>query len=110
MPEPMRLIWAWKRLADTDEVKIWLAKQLRRKDAVVRLGECLPGTSYRTGGDEGQVAVRSFKADTYKDLLDVGQLKSRLKKFASKADASAETQQIYSDFLAAEQAGKESRF
>jgi predicted KAP-like P-loop ATPase len=105
-PDPMRLIWGWKRLTSAAEVKAWLAKQLKNDKSVVRLAEVLPYTSYQSGS-EGQKIVRGFKAETYKDMLDVESLKKRLKKIISQRNASEHAKRVYTDFVAAEAAGKD---
>ncbi len=104
-PDPVSLIWAWRRLANPSEVKAWLAKTVKNKDALVRLADFLPDTSYQSSGD-GQKTVRYFKAENYKDILDVEDMKSRLKALASKTHATEEVKATYRKFLAAEESGK----
>jgi len=109
MSDPSRLIWAWSRLTSPGEVKTWLSKQMTNDDAVVLLAETLPGTSYQSGGDEQKI-VRTFKASTYENILDVPKFRQRLKEIATNKSASEATTKIYHDFILAEEAGASSRF
>ena len=107
-PRPMRLIWTWKRWTSSDEVKSWLSEQMKSDDAILRLADVLPNISYQSGGD-GQKEIRSFKAETYQEILDVPKFKKRLKGVAAKT-GNTSTTRIWSEFLAAERAGKDSTF
>ncbi len=107
-PSPMFIIWFWKDLGNTEEIKSWTSQVMKTDAGVLRLASVLPLTSYQSGGD-GSKTVRSFKAENYKTFLDVDELKVRLNDIvaSSKFD---DAKQVRTDFLAAEEAGKSSRF
>jgi hypothetical protein len=81
---------------------------MKSDDVVLRLAEVLPNISYQSGGD-GQKEMRSFKAETYQEILDVPKFKARLEAVAAKTGDTA-IRRVYSEFLEAEKAGKDSRF
>jgi predicted KAP-like P-loop ATPase len=107
-PRPLHLIWIWKRWSSAEEVKSWLSAQMKSDSKILRLAEILPSVSYRSGGD-GQKEIRSFKAATYNEFLDVEHFKTRLESIAVKAKGT-KARQICVEFLAAEEEGKKSRF
>jgi predicted KAP-like P-loop ATPase len=105
---PLFLIWIWRDLAGAEEVRSWISNVMKTDGDVLTLVQFLPSVSYQSAGD-GRKEIRSFKAEAYKDILDIQQLESRLNDIvASKSFDDAE--QIRSDFFAAVEAGKTSRF
>ena len=95
-------------MADENEVKSWMSDVLKSDAAVLRLAEVLPSISYQSGGD-GQREIRSFKEETYKKILDLALLKSRLNEIVE-SNYFHDAERIRSEFFAAEEAGKASRF
>jgi hypothetical protein len=108
LASPITLIWFWKMTTGAEDVRLWISNEINSDAAVLRLAELLPNVSYQSGGD-GRREIRSFKADTYKDILDANRFKDRLDE-AVKATGSDDARRIREDFLAAEEAGKSSRF
>src|SRR5579862_3417427 len=105
---PMFLIWVCKDLAGVDEVKCWMSETMKSDAHVLRLAQILPSISYRSGGD-GRREIRSFKAEIYKGFLDVDQLKSRLNEVVASNGFEC-SDQVRTEFLAAEETGKTSHF
>jgi hypothetical protein len=108
-PRPIRLIFIWRWMAGVTEVRQWIEKELRRDESVIRFAQILPSTSYRTT-DDGRSEVRTFKAATYAEILDVNHFKERLASIATSNPGSREISAIQSDFLAAEVLGLSDRF
>lgn len=106
---PSRLIWTWRRWTSAEELKSWFSFQLKLDKAILRLAEVLPSTSYQSGS-EGQREVRSFRAKSYEEILDVDQFRARLNALANQAKRGSKARRIRAEFLKAETAGKNSRF
>jgi predicted KAP-like P-loop ATPase/DNA-binding transcriptional regulator YiaG len=104
-PKPTRLIWIWRHWAISGEVRSWLSEQLKSDRAILQLAELLPNTSYRSGGAGNQI-VRTFSGKMYEDLLDIDHFKKRLDRVVEKAGRGSTADRIRSEFLAAEEAGK----
>ena len=108
-PRPVRLIWTWARWTTRMEVKAEISEWIKSDSAVLLLAEALPQTSYRSGAG-GQKEIRMFPAAVYKEVLDIVEFKERLADIATKAGTGSEAERVHSEFLAAEEAGKEYAF
>ena len=108
LPRAIRLVWIWRQFSTSEEVKAWLSKEIESDRSVLRLAQILPNVSYRSSG-KGQEEIRSFKAETYKEVLDTEHFKKRLAAIVeadSTNDAAIEAQRT---FLAAEAIGFKER-
>ncbi|ARN82682.1 KAP family P-loop NTPase fold protein [Methylocystis bryophila] len=76
-PNPVRLIWMWRRMSDKDALSSWFARVLADDDLVVRLANELPGRVYRSGG-RGTGVFWTFERGNWHDLFDVDALFDRL--------------------------------
>ncbi|HEY1983503.1 MAG TPA: P-loop NTPase fold protein [Xanthobacteraceae bacterium] len=106
--DPIFLIWIWKDLGGVDEVRRWVSDELEVDDKVLRLAELLPSVSCQSEGDEQKETLK-FKAEAYKEFIDVEQLKSRLNDVVASRKLS-DAEKIRNRFFAAEEVGKTSRF
>jgi predicted KAP-like P-loop ATPase len=107
-PQPMRLLWIWRRWTSAYEVKSWLAEQLKSEAVVIQLAQLLPTISYRSSS-KGDREVRSFNAKTYEEILDAEVFKERLREIANKHGVDSDAYKRLTEFLAAEEAGKNLR-
>jgi hypothetical protein len=88
MPNPIRLIWMWRRMSDKDALSPWFGRVLADDDLVVRLANELPGRVYRSGG-RGTGVFWTFERDTWQGLFDVEALFGRLEALAASSPEAA---------------------
>lgn len=105
-PRPMLLIFIWRQIVGVDEVRIWLKREMGSDESILLLAQKLPSTSFRTSGDE-RSEVRSFKASTYEEILDVDYFKKRLASVVAENPTLEAYKLVQSDFLNAERIGSE---
>jgi hypothetical protein len=85
-------------------VKAWIVREMESDDSVLLLAQKLPSTSFRTSGD-GRSEIRSFKASTYEEILDIDHFKRRLASVVAANPNSVNIKSIQSGFLDAERIG-----
>jgi hypothetical protein len=103
-PRPILLIFIWRQIVGVDEVKAWIVREMESDDSVLLLAQKLPSTSFRTSGD-GRSEIRSFKASTYEEILDIDHFKRRLASVVAANPNSVNIKSIQSGFLDAERIG-----
>jgi hypothetical protein len=108
-PQPMRLIWIWRRWTNPEELKSKISEWMKSDSAILRLAEVLPSVSYQSSSD-GQKEIRSFKTTNYEPIMDVAEFKARLDIIAKQEGIGSAAEQIRLEFLVAEETGKQHPF
>ncbi len=94
-PTPIRLIFAWSRMASHEVVKAWFKTVLENEEWVLKLGADLPEISYQSGGRSGSRVLSTFNRSRFEPIFDIDALVSRLERMAvANADASRILQQL----------------
>lgn len=75
--EAEKLLWVWHRWTNPLEVRDWLASQINKKHALIRLAELIPSTGYRSGGSGSGEYL--FVSAGYKELMDVQTFEANLR-------------------------------
>jgi predicted KAP-like P-loop ATPase len=103
VPRPLRLLWVWTRCIGPEEPRAWLAQQLKLDQSVLRLASELPSRITVSGAD-GRREVRRFSAKDHAEILDVAELKERLRNIVAQSGPSSEAARIEAEFLEAGEA------